>query len=120
LTQKVSVLEELRIIRVEHRDRITSKDIQKALSEVLRIREEQQLDRVLVTVSEGVILPGTVPTFAFAARLAETARLMRFAIACPPAYLEDLKFLENAGQNRGVNIRVFDNEEKAVEWLKEK
>ena len=44
-------------------------------------------------------------------------RTLRTAIVHLPSEIETLKFIENVGVNRGMNMRLFTNEREALDWL---
>ncbi len=45
-------------------------------------------------------------------------RFLRSAILDQPGNIERIRFFETVAVNRGLNVKIFDNEEQAVRWLK--
>lgn len=60
----------------------------------------------------------TIDTYELAKYYAEHVPLVvKAAIVCNPAHIEDAEFWENVAINRGLSVRVFKNIEDAEAWL---
>jgi hypothetical protein len=46
-----------------------------------------------------------------------SGKLRKVATAAPPDFIDPERFGERVARNRGVNIRVFDQLERATKWL---
>lgn len=75
--------------------------------------------KVLLDLTQAKVIPGTLPTFRTANPNPDVAReLRKFTFAAVyPEVTADERFFENAAVNRGLRVRVFDQLEKAIEWL---
>ncbi|ACD90596.1 MAG: hypothetical protein HGA57_06270 [Chlorobium limicola] len=63
---------------------------------------------------------GTVDTYAVGKFLASRVpRVFKIAIVCNPTFNADARFYENVVVNRGLNLRMFSDIEKARSWLTE-
>lgn len=61
---------------------------------------------------------GTVDTFKAAEFLATNApRLAKIAIVCAEKFFADLKFWETVANNRGLEVRTFQDFEAARRWV---
>lgn len=86
----------------------------KALVEVERLSEETGFCRVLVDVRKQKDLADTMTLFNFGTHL---PRSIKFAVLCE-LNIEDHRFIESVAINRGINVKDFDSEKNAIEWLK--
>jgi hypothetical protein len=48
---------------------------------------------------------------------ADTRKLVRSAILDHPENIKRIRFFETVAINRGLNVKVFDDEDRAIEWL---
>ncbi|MCK4414976.1 MAG: STAS/SEC14 domain-containing protein [Candidatus Eisenbacteria sp.] len=106
-----------RLILVHLSGAVTDRDIVAALEEILNIRGEQQIDRILCDQRAMESAPDTLGVLD-AARTFSLGpfRGMRLAIL-RAAMPEGPHFFETACRNRMADVRVFDDEEEAREWL---
>ena len=76
--------------------------------------------RVLLDLTDATVIPGTMPAFETAHPNPDmAAELLKFSFAAVYREItEDERFFENVAVNRGLRIRVFDELEEALEWLR--
>lgn len=86
------------------------------LKQVLEINKRTNCKSVLVDVREEVSTPGTIEIFEFGASLPNG---IRFAFITPEITPNDHIFLETVGLNRGKSIKLFNNYDEGINWLKE-
>lgn len=121
MPESVTILEELGVVEVVSVGDISREQMGRSLAQVVEHRLFRELRRVLVDVREASSLPSPMPLFDFANAVASQRVLqdVRFAIVRQPTSHEDLDFLETAAHNRGVQMRVFETREHALDWLLE-
>ena len=119
MPEKVTVSEDLEIIRIESWGDITAVDLKGSLEAVIKIRQERGLTKVLVDATGDTSLPSTLPVFEFGAELAGGVRGMRFAIVANAKVREDLDFMETVVRNRGGQMKMFESTQDALAWLTE-
>ena len=75
--------------------------------------------RVLLDLTQAVVFGGTMPTYRTGNPDPEVLQeLRKFSFAAVYAEItDDERFFENVTTNRGLRVRVFDDLEKAIEWL---
>ena len=86
---------------------------------VINSFSEFKTRRILLDLTQAVIIPGTMPTFQTANPQPDIAReLRKFSFAAVyPVITEDERFFETAAVNRGLRVRIFDSLKTAVDWL---
>lgn len=119
MPEDVIVRDDLQIIEVTSYGDITLEDLRQSLHTIAQIHQDRELSRVFVDATQETSLPSTLPLFKFGSELAERLRTTRIAVAVSPRNREDMHFLETVTQNRGMQVRTFDSEEAALEWLLE-
>ena len=77
--------------------------------------------RVLLDLTQAEITGDTMSTFNVGSPPPERAEeLRKFCFACVyPEISQNERFFENVAVNRGFRVRVFDEFEKAVDWLEQ-
>ena len=83
------------------------------------LHSEHQCHHFLFDLTNAVVVSGTFDTFeagSTAPGMEHTIRQFRIAIVYSKL-TEDEQFFENVAVNRGYQLRVFDNRDKALEWL---
>ena len=75
--------------------------------------------RILLDLTQATVVAGTMSTLETANPHPDVAKELRnFSFAAVYAEITaDERFFEDAAVNRGLNVRVFDRMEPAVEWL---
>ena len=82
--------------------------------QVERLSEETGIRRVLVDIQEQTVRASTSKLYEFGSQL---LGFMAFAVLCDITN-KDYYFIESVAKNRGINTKLFDSEEDAVEWLR--
>lgn len=93
-----------------------------SLKEVLKLHDELGINRVLVDVREIENVPKIFDIFSFGEKLADSTRkiAIRFAVLVGNKKTESSVFVETVVLNRGGTLRVFKDNESALEWLYQK
>ena len=104
------------IIEVNAHGVILRSELEEANVEILRLYQEEGIDKILGDATKVEQAPSATDTFEV---WSEFPREFRHAIVLrqtdPVGH--DGSFIENVGVNRGQNIRVFETREDAVRWL---
>lgn len=94
-----------------------------AAAEVTTSCRERGIFRVLIDVRTMTGKLDTLETFDVAGRgipnQTEARRLVRSAILDRSENIERIRFFETVAVNRGLTVKVFDDEAEAVRWLQE-
>ena len=117
MPEKVTVLEDLQIIKVDSYGDVTAADLKESLEAVVRIRKERGLTRVFVDATKVTSLPDTFSAFDFGQLMANAIQGLRVAVVGSKMLAKDLGFIQTVAQNRGGMIQVFDTKEDALAWL---
>lgn len=116
MSYTLSVEEENKCIRVDLHDRLTESEIDSAMKEILAIRQEQKLNRILCDQRQLQVPPGDLLGFFTAERFGGLAYAgTKLAIIRRQATEERL--FDIAARNRGVIVKIFEDEEEAKQWL---
>ena len=117
MPERVSILEDQEIIKIESYGEVSISDLKQSMEEVIKIHQEKGLTRVFIDASKETALPSTYPVFKFGSELAQVLQKLKFAVVTSPKLKDILRFLENVTRNRGAQVRMFESEDAALEWL---
>jgi hypothetical protein len=94
-----------------------------AAAEITTSCRERGVFRLLIDVRTMTGKLDTLETFDVAGRgipnRTEARRLVRSAILDRTENIERIRFFETVAVNRGLRVKVFDDEAEAVRWLQE-
>ena len=110
----VEYREDQKIIRVDSFGHTSIEDWNNSLDSVLKINRQTGVTRILVDTRRQKSSPNTSHLFDFAANLPIA---LRFAVVVSDSTRTGLDSVETAGRNRGKSIRLFNDDEKAMDWL---
>ncbi|MCP4296394.1 MAG: hypothetical protein GY786_12370 [Proteobacteria bacterium] len=117
MPEKVTLDEDLGIVRIESYGDVTAEDLRATLASALRIHQERGLTRGFVDETKVTSYPSTFSIHDFGLQAAELLRGIKVAIAAHPGIITDPGFFETVARNRGANLRVFDSPDAALAWL---
>jgi hypothetical protein len=117
--ERVSIIEDQNMIKVDSFGEIKIEDLRNSMYEVAKIHREQGLKKVFVDATKETSFPTVAPTFGFGSELAESMINLRIAVVTPPKLKNILRFLETVATNRGAQVQLFDSEVEALAWLDE-
>jgi hypothetical protein len=112
----LSVESEEEYIRFDLYDTFTQSDIDSAMKEVLKIRQEQKLNRILCDQRQLQVAPNDTVGFLTAEQFGKYP-LVGTKLAIIRRQADEERLFEIAAQNRGIIVRVFEDEEAAKQWL---
>jgi hypothetical protein len=99
----------------------TPDSLVEAASRTTAFCNQQHISRLLIDVRGMSGALDTLETFEFAGhelpRREAVRRLLRSAILDRPENIERIRFFETVAVNRGLNVKIFADEDKAIEWL---
>ena len=130
MPEEVHYLPEKGMIKVRSYGEISMDDWQGSLRRVIEISDRESVDLVLVDTREQKATPGSQDIYDFSVSL---PKHLKFAVILPDAFqCSDLDEIENTFKvleaqvsvskicdNKGKQVRLFNNYDKAVNWLKE-
>ena len=116
MPEEVKIDAEKQLMRVQFGSDSTVENWKSALVQAERLSEETGICRVLVDVRKQTNIAGPGTLFDFAAHL---PRSIAFAFLCE-IRLDNHRCIENVATNRGLTVKAFDSEQKAIEWLKKR
>jgi len=122
MSWQVKFDDEHRVIFLYYGADISKKDIRESIVAVVEIIRDKDVRKILTDFTECLSL--SLSTFDIYQLPTEykTAGLnvsVTEAIVAPqdPKILNDIKFYETVFLNRGVRVQIFEDREKALEWL---
>jgi hypothetical protein len=91
----------------------------RALAELARAMEARDLDRAILDIREVQSRLSPTDIYELATTFAATGfrRAHRLAIVCRATRIDNADFFAMLTQNRGWDVRAFDEFEEAFEWL---
>jgi hypothetical protein len=116
MSYKVSVEKEDKYIRFDLYDRLTQSEIDSAMKEVLITFQEQKLNRILCDQRQLQVPPDDIVGF-FTAEQFGRPPYVGTKLAIIRRRANEGRLFEIAASNRGVNIKIFENEDEAKQWL---
>jgi hypothetical protein len=117
MPESVRVDSEHNIILIDSSHQVSTDELRQSLESVLQIAQQKTINKVMVDATRQKSLPSVMALYYFAVELSTRARGMRHAIVVAGESPEDLRFIENAARNRGVNMQIFSSQEDALSWL---
>ena len=117
MPERVSILEDLKIIKVDSYGDVSIADLKQSMEKVIKIHQEKGLTKVFIDASKETDLPSTFPVFDFGTELAQILGKLKFAVVTAPKLKGILRFLETVTVNRGAQVRMFDSADSALAWL---
>lgn len=108
------------VITIRSWGRVSEQEIYNSKETVKNLSEESGLNRLLVDARERTGYPGVGALYHFVGSIASNAllRQVRSAIVISEESTDESEFIENTAYNRGVNIKLFQTKEEAINWLK--
>jgi argininosuccinate lyase len=116
--EKVSIIEDQKIIKVDSFGVIKIEDLRNSMQEVARIHKEQGLNRVFVDATKETEFPSELSAYEFGTEMAESMMDIKIAVITSQKMKNIIRFLETVAQNRGAQLQIFDAEDEALAWLK--
>ena len=116
MSYRLSIEREDGYIRFELYDTFTQSVIDCAMKDVLNIRQERNLNRILCDQRQLQVPPNDMTGF-FTAKQFGSQPYLGTKLAIIRKQVDEERLFEIAAQNRGVLVRVFDEEAAAIQWL---
>jgi hypothetical protein len=119
MPEVVTVREDLGIIEVRSYGEVSEQELTSSREEVSEIIRERGIKKVLVDACDLTSLPSTFPLFLFGKSFADEdiLRTMMMAAVTSEKTTKDVAFIETVARNRGVEMRIFDSTDAAIDWL---
>ena len=108
------------IIVVRSWGHIMPSDLASSRDRIFEIYAETGICKVLVDCREQQSFPKTFDLYRHSENVGENpiSRKLKYAVVPSGQTKEELRFLETTSMNRGLNVRIHDSKEEAIEWLK--
>ena len=116
MSYKLSVEREDEYIRVDLYNRLTQSDIDSAMKEILMLRQEQKLRRILCDQRQLQVPPDDTVGVLTAEQFG-SGPYAGTKLAIIRKQAKEERLFEIAAHNRGIIVRVFEDEEEAKQWL---
>lgn len=109
-------------IEVTYSGNISDEEFRCAIAEFIKFNSEKQCLLVLTDLREMTVTPSILNVYDsinMFEKMGIDNRTSEALILQENKFVEkNIKFYENACQNRGYNVRIFYNREDAIAWLK--
>ena len=98
---------------------VSKEELDDTRERIVRFSQGRASSKILIDASQATTFPGTLDIYGFPVSLTAAGFSMRdmFAIVTDEKHRADAHFLENAAQNRGINLRSFGSLDDALAWL---
>ncbi len=116
MPEKVEYDAQTKLIRVRAWGAGTIEEWIASRKQVVELHNEHGAEQLLVDARDQDSAPSTLDIFDFGS---DWPPRIRTAILVGERTKEDVEFLETVAFNRGKQMRVFDNEVDALNWLRE-
>ena len=117
MPDNVVLNKELGIIDITSYGIVTSRDIIDSINKIEGFFKESGINKVLVDTTTQEQMPGTVGIFKLFSTMPK-AYIYVLLVKENQLTEEDLQFAETVAVNRGVQMKIFYDREKALKWLK--
>jgi len=121
MPEEVSVDEKNGIILVRSWGNISYDDINSSRKTTFSLYEKTGINKILVDAREQKSMMTIGESYDFSDSIGKDprSRRMKWAIVPSKYTRKGTRFLETASRNRGLNVRMHDDIESALKWLKE-
>ncbi len=116
MTIHVTFNRQLGIIEVNGYGEILRSEMEEANAEIIRIHEEEGINKILGDVAKVEKGPGIADTYDIFSEFPQGFRHAILLRNSDPTG-NDAGFIEDVGVNRGYKIRIFEIREDALRWL---
>ena len=119
---KVRFLEDLGVVETVWSGNVTVAEVDRGVTETGILAAEALCNRFLVDLREQAPGGSALDIFSLAEFLCSLppGTIEGEAVLTPwtPAAAEEIKFFETACRNRGLDVRMLDDRDEALEWLR--
>ncbi len=109
-------------IEIKYTGTVSDSEYKSAIAEFIKFNSEKRCLLVLTDLREMKVTPSILNVYDsinMFEKMGIDTRTSEALIIPRNKFVEDnVKFYENACQNRGYNVRIFYNREDAITWLK--
>lgn len=118
MPDEFKINESLGIIEIRSSGIVSKEDIFNSIQKSRQAYAEIGISKIFVDTTKQEKMPGTVDLFNLFANFPREFALALLATK-NQVTVEDILFAENVAVNRGVQMKIFYDSDKAVEWLKQ-
>ena len=116
MPDEIRVDEELGIIEVRSYGEVSKEDIAKSIAEVRHIFATKGIDKIFVDTTKQENMPGTVQIYDLFRSFPREFKLA-LLMQEPQATERDIAFAETVASNRGAQVKIFYEKERALAWF---
>jgi hypothetical protein len=117
MPDRVSIREDLQIIRVDSWGSVTERDMRTTLQAVVGLEQERGLRRVFIDARRVESLPSSIPLYGLATEVGLALGGIRVALIASDEIESEARYLERVVSGKGAQFIVFESEEDALAWL---
>jgi ethanolamine utilization protein EutP (predicted NTPase) len=116
MPDRIEVNEDVGIIKVESYGVVSKEDIANSITKIRQILNEKGINKILVDTTKQETMPSTYGIFDLFSTFPREFRLALLTQQSQ-ATAEDISFVETVGVNHGVQVKIFHEEEQALQWM---
>ena len=116
MPDKVVYNRELGVIEVDSYGVVTRDDISGSIEKIQQIQREQGVNRLLVDTTRQDQIPNSIDILEIFSNYPDDIQTV-LLVEGEQATEEDVYLVETVAVNRGKNIKIYRDREKALEWL---
>lgn len=116
MPDKVQLNESLGIIECQSYGEVTVADIAGSIAQARQIQSQTGINRMLVDTTRQQSLPSTIEMLEIFSRYPRDLKTA-LVVDASQVTADDVEFVETVGVNRGKNMRLHFDRERALRWL---
>lgn len=117
MPEEVNINQEFKAIHIISTGKITTGDLKKSLSEIIKIQNETGFTRILVDHIKAISFPSAVDSFNFGADVGNLLKGTSIALITTNRSESDINFFKDVVNARSGTAHIFYSEKQALQWL---
>lgn len=117
MPETVNINQEIKAIHIIATGKITTGDLKKSLSGIIKFQNETGFTRILVDHIKATSYPSSVDSFNFGAHVGHLFKGTSIALITNDQTEGDIHFFKEVANARGGTVHVFNSEEQALQWF---
>ena len=118
MPDEINVKKDLGIIVIRSFGLVTRDDIDSSVKDIQKIFEETGINKILVDATQQKKMPSIIEIVQLFSELSRDLRLALLANLLR-ATSNELELVRNVAISHGVSVRLFDDRDEALQWLKD-
>ena len=116
MPETIRVDEERGIIHVQDYDNVSKEDVDKSISEARHILATKGIDKILVDTTKIETMPNTLAIYDVFSTMPGEFKIAML-VQESQATAREFSFGETVASNRGLRVKIFNEKDRALEWL---